>query len=191
MQQIGSRPIQYAKNQKPFPPTAKSWVLTYTKLEGVMNHSDLIRGNFVYRSQITRHLNSQDKSKVIQLLTAYDRNEPLRVDIDKKLILWGDTGGAHAIPKEKPQSQQFNLQKGDVSHKKASKKNLQPNTYRTSVAPKIVDAPKQRELKTTLRRKGGETSDSLSVDTVNSGDISNLKEEPLSPYKISPMGIKK
>ncbi|PID51829.1 MAG: hypothetical protein CR972_05125 [Candidatus Moraniibacteriota bacterium] len=82
-QEIISKPFL-----KPLKPTVKNWIMVYEKLLGVSRHNALERGEFIFRSQVTKNISDEEEQKLSLLFKSRDEDNELVIDPEKKEIIF-------------------------------------------------------------------------------------------------------
>ena len=71
-----------------FAPSIKNWLRDYTMNVGQANHSDIIRMNYLFHTENTKGLTSQERDKLGIILKSFDENIPLAVDTENQEIIF-------------------------------------------------------------------------------------------------------
>jgi hypothetical protein len=87
-QKITQKDIVLKSFAKPLVPNVQNWILIYEKLAGVKKHSSIERGEFLFRSEVSKILSKEDRTKVSMLLKSRDENSILFFDTDIKQIVF-------------------------------------------------------------------------------------------------------
>lgn len=69
-------------------PTIKNWLQDYISHLGYENHSQMDRTQYLFHSENTKNLSSQDREKLGILLKSFDENVPLPVDEENEEIVF-------------------------------------------------------------------------------------------------------
>ena len=73
---------------QPLQPSIKNWIMVYEKVLGANKHSAIERGEFVFRSEATRGLNSQERDELAAVLRSRDEDSSITVDMDQRKIIF-------------------------------------------------------------------------------------------------------
>jgi hypothetical protein len=66
----------------------RNWLRAYRDSVGARKHSAIERGQFLFQSENTKKLPSQEREKVSVILKSFDENETLTIDTDKQEIIF-------------------------------------------------------------------------------------------------------
>jgi len=88
---LTASPLKIADFDQPVRGTIKNWLADYVKQKGAEKHDQMIRGDYLFKSDNTKNLSPQEKLLVAEILKSYDENSALTYDEDKKIIILENT----------------------------------------------------------------------------------------------------
>lgn len=80
-------PLKIADFDQPVRGTIKNWLADYVKQKGAEKHDQMIRGDYLFKSDNTKSLSIQEKLLVAEILKSYDENSTLNYDEDNKIVV--------------------------------------------------------------------------------------------------------
>ena len=87
-QLITSQPIRSRTSQDMIRPSVKNWLTDYTYNLGYDHHDSITRGNYLFQSENTKTLNSQDRQKLSYILKSFDDKTPITVNVGTKQVVF-------------------------------------------------------------------------------------------------------
>jgi hypothetical protein len=87
-QLITQNRIKLAVFPDPVRPSIKNWLADYSYVVGISNHDPIVRGNYLFKSENGRTLNSQDREKLAEILKSFEEKTPLTVNTKTKQIIF-------------------------------------------------------------------------------------------------------
>lgn len=101
-QLLTAAPIKIADFDQPVRPTIKNWLADYIKQKGARQHDELERGDYLFNSANIKGLLAGERTKLADILKAYDENSAVPILSDTKLIVLDRLGSA--LPPTRPAS---------------------------------------------------------------------------------------
>lgn len=83
---------------RPVRPSIRNWLYDYTSHLGQTGHSSMDRTNYLFRSENTRNLSSQEREKLGIILKSFDESTPLPVDASRNEVVFGSLTARGAEP---------------------------------------------------------------------------------------------
>lgn len=84
---LTTSPLKIADFDQPVRGTIKNWLADYVKQKGAERHDQMIRGDYLFKSDNTKSLSSQEKLSIAEILKSYDENSVLNYDETNKIII--------------------------------------------------------------------------------------------------------
>ncbi len=147
-QTLTKSPIVSKPFLKPVKPTIKNWLTIYEELMGVSKKGAMERGNFLFHSEATKNLPTDERQKLAQVLKSADDSSNLKIDTTNGDIIFTILAIEKKLPVnksvEKSFSQQTNPVKNTIPSQQSSsnilsqdKKNdsIDQNQKQSSVSP--------------------------------------------------------
>ena len=101
-QRVTEAKIQIKSERDPVAPTVRNWLRAYRDALGVGRHNTVDRGKFLFQTENTKDLIPGERERVSLLVKSLDDDEPIRVHLVQKKILFPEI--ALAIEKPAPTS---------------------------------------------------------------------------------------
>ena len=87
-QLITQNRIKLAVFPDPVRPSIKNWLADYSYVIGLSNRDPIVRGDYLFKSENGRTLNSQDREKLAEILKSFEEKTPLTVNTKTKQIIF-------------------------------------------------------------------------------------------------------
>ena len=87
-QTLTQNPIISKPFLKPVKPTIKNWLTIYEELMGAGKKGAIDRGNFLFHSEATKNLPTEERQKLAQVFKSADENLDLKIDTIKGEIIF-------------------------------------------------------------------------------------------------------
>lgn len=87
-QLITQNRIKLAVFPDPVRPSIKNWLADYSYVVGISNHDPIVRGNYLFKSENGRNLNSSDREKLAEILKSFEEKTLLIVNTKTKQIIF-------------------------------------------------------------------------------------------------------
>jgi len=100
-QVITTSPLMIADFDQPVRGTIKNWLADYVKQKGAEKHDQMIRGEYLFKSDNTKNLSSQEKLLVAEILKSYDENSSLNYNETEKVIIFGNPENKTTEPQKR------------------------------------------------------------------------------------------
>jgi len=84
---LTSSALKIADFDQPVRGTIKNWLADYVKQKGATRHTQLERGDYLFKSDNAKKLDPQEKSLVAKILKSYDEDILLLYNEEEKIIL--------------------------------------------------------------------------------------------------------
>lgn len=84
---LTTSPLNIADFDQPVRGTIKNWLADYVKQKGAERHDQMARGDYLFKSNNTKNLSSQEKLLIAEILKSYDENSTLNYDETNRIIL--------------------------------------------------------------------------------------------------------
>jgi len=101
---LTSSALKIADFDQPVRGTIKNWLADYVKQKGAARHTQLERGDYLFKSDNAKKLDPQEKSLVAKILKAYDEDILLSYNEEEKTILLTEEETAAKAPSLKQET---------------------------------------------------------------------------------------
>ncbi len=86
-QTLTAAPLKIADFDQLVRGTIKNWLADYVKQKGAERHDQMVRGDYLFKSDNTKKLSPQEKLLVAEILKSYDENSTLNYNEERKIII--------------------------------------------------------------------------------------------------------
>jgi len=87
-QKISANNIKLKIFPDPVRPSIKNWIADYRQTMGIGSHEVMEKSNYLFHSENTRKLNSQELQKLSLILKSLDGSTPLTIDVENQRIIF-------------------------------------------------------------------------------------------------------
>jgi hypothetical protein len=87
-QAVTNERIRVKSEKEPVRPTVRNWLRAYRDVLGVRAHTAMERGQFLFGSENTKKLSSEERERLAVIFKSLDENEPLGIDPAKQEIVF-------------------------------------------------------------------------------------------------------
>jgi hypothetical protein len=87
-QAVTNERIKVKSEKEPVRPTVRNWLRAYRDVLGVRAHTAMERGQFLFGSENTKKLSSEERERLAVIFKSLDENEPLGIDPAKQEIVF-------------------------------------------------------------------------------------------------------
>jgi hypothetical protein len=105
-QLITSSHIKLKIFPEPVRPSIKNWLSDYTFTVGVSNRDPIMRGNYLFKSENTRNLSQEDRTKLTAILKSFEEKTPLAVNVNTRQVVF--SAPEKKVVRELPERPRFN-----------------------------------------------------------------------------------
>jgi hypothetical protein len=193
-QLISKNHIKIKLFPEPVRPSVKNWIADYTETLGYTHHTSLQRGEYIFKSENGRILDSEDREKLSQLLKSFDDSVGLEFDTARKQIIFQSPAEPKISIEKTPASQErppFQAQTGNYCRyappisSDTKFHNELPNQihleHKPTEIPKNPPAPQAPKPPETpplqpMRIHPASNGHNLRRDEINPDNIVNLKQ---------------
>jgi hypothetical protein len=121
--------LRFAEFDQPIRGTIKNWLSDYVRHEGTGKHNEMVRSDYLFKSDNAKSLPPEEKILVAKILKSYDENSSLTYDEEKKIIILKQPTPINTVPQEK------NIPSANFSA------NTPASAYREAIEEKDLSGP--------------------------------------------------
>ena len=91
-QSLTNSSLKITEFEQPVRGTIKNWLADYVRQKGAGKHNEMVRSDYLFKSDNAKNLTPEEKTPVAELLKSYDEDSLLPYDEDKKIIILEQLG---------------------------------------------------------------------------------------------------